>query len=231
MENASKALIIAGSVLISLLVISALVFMFNQLSAFEQAKADSQENAKMAEYMQKFEQFNKKAVYGSELLSLANLTDDYNLTQGDYQGYNKVNITVYIKNDFETYIRKGNREIQDIRAGSDQLKGIIADYEDNESRKAVRDKKGIKHSVKYYAQLSYRQIATIFKINFSSNDDDYAVNDSLKRNYNTKNLMTDIEKYISLKSIQTQFKNTPFKCTDVTYDDIGRIKQMKFEQM
>lgn len=35
MENASKALIIAGSVLISLLVIAALVFMFNQLSRFK----------------------------------------------------------------------------------------------------------------------------------------------------------------------------------------------------
>ena len=36
MENASKALIIAGSVLISLLVIAALVFMFNQLSDLRQ---------------------------------------------------------------------------------------------------------------------------------------------------------------------------------------------------
>lgn len=35
MENASKALIIAGSVLISLLVIAALVFMFNPLSRFK----------------------------------------------------------------------------------------------------------------------------------------------------------------------------------------------------
>ncbi len=41
MENASKALIIAGSVLISLLVIAALVFMFNQLSDLRQTQEDA----------------------------------------------------------------------------------------------------------------------------------------------------------------------------------------------
>ena len=52
MENASKALIIAGSVLISLLVIAALVFMFNQLSDLRQTQEDASIEDKLQGFMQ-----------------------------------------------------------------------------------------------------------------------------------------------------------------------------------
>ena len=65
MENASKALIIAGSVLISIMVISLLVFGYNQLSDLEQTRANSDDNVKMAEYMRRFEQFSPECRNGS----------------------------------------------------------------------------------------------------------------------------------------------------------------------
>ena len=43
MENASKALIMAGSVLLSLLIIGALVFMFDSLKGLKQTEATSEE--------------------------------------------------------------------------------------------------------------------------------------------------------------------------------------------
>lgn len=42
MENASKALIMAGGILIALLVIGALVLMFNQLSYYQRTETDSE---------------------------------------------------------------------------------------------------------------------------------------------------------------------------------------------
>ena len=47
MENASKALIIAGSVLLSVLIISALVLMFNQISDFKRSEATSEDIQKI----------------------------------------------------------------------------------------------------------------------------------------------------------------------------------------
>ena len=41
MENASKALIIAGSVLMAVLVIGALMLMYNQIADIEQTKTDN----------------------------------------------------------------------------------------------------------------------------------------------------------------------------------------------
>ena len=46
MENASKALIIAGSLLIGLLIISALVLMFSNLTAYQKQIQKQQENHK-----------------------------------------------------------------------------------------------------------------------------------------------------------------------------------------
>ncbi len=92
MENASKALIMAGSVLLSLLVIGALIFMFNSLSGLKTEEADSDEVLKLAEYNKKIETYNRD-LYGSELISLANLIDDYNKRETN-EGYKKITFKV-----------------------------------------------------------------------------------------------------------------------------------------
>lgn len=105
MENASKALIMAGSILLSVLVIALLVYGYTNLSALEQTKQDTQDNIELSEYMARFEQFNR-TLYGSELLSLGNLQEDYNTAIRRYggenqDGYQSVSITVIIKKKFQ----------------------------------------------------------------------------------------------------------------------------------
>lgn len=94
MENASKALIMAGSVLLSLLIITTLVFMFGKLGDLKNSEASTEEVKKLAEYNRQIETFDR-ALYGSELLSLANLIDDYNKRQADLKGYNAIVLQVY----------------------------------------------------------------------------------------------------------------------------------------
>ena len=55
MENASKALIIAGSVLLAMLVIGTLIFMFSTLSNLKQTEADVATAEKLAEYNKQIE--------------------------------------------------------------------------------------------------------------------------------------------------------------------------------
>ncbi len=78
MENASKALIMAGSILIALMVIGLLNFTFSQISDTEQTIVDAETIEQTSKYINNFEQIaNKKYVYGSEILSAGNLKNDY----------------------------------------------------------------------------------------------------------------------------------------------------------
>ncbi len=78
MENASKALIIAGSVLIALMIIGALVLMFSNLSAYQETNVQTAREAQIVEFNNQYETYNRKDVRGSELYSLLNKVIDYN---------------------------------------------------------------------------------------------------------------------------------------------------------
>ena len=126
MENASKALIMAGSLLISLLIIGALVFMYNQFVDVQQTKTDVDEEGKLGEYSKKFEDYNR-VIYGSELLSLANLQEDYNKTQASEKGYTEVNIDVTTKGIVgTTYFSNKIKTINEIGADRKSIEIAIS---------------------------------------------------------------------------------------------------------
>lgn len=95
MENASKALIMAGSVLLAMLIIGSLVFMFQTLSNLKNTEASAEDIEKLARYNRQIETFNRDGLYGSEILSLANLIEDYNIRQSDLKGYTAITLEVY----------------------------------------------------------------------------------------------------------------------------------------
>ena len=231
MENASKALIIAGSVLISIMVISLLVFGYNQLSDLEQTRANSDDNVKMAEYMRRFEQFNR-TLYGSELLSLANLQEDYNTSdEREDSGYAEIDIYVTITNSDNDYFPVGEHRMNDILIFEENLKTEMAKYE-------VAEKNYNNRSVKYYSSRTYREIASDFglfddgtgTLSTASNSE-LAI--ALNNDEDTGPLMDDIEEYNVLTSIYNQFRiGTRFECESVTYNDYnGRIEEMVFAQI
>lgn len=235
MENASKALIMAGSILISIMVIGLVVVSYNQIVSVQQTKNNADITSKMTEYAKMFEQYNT-SIYGSELLSLGNLQADYNYRQANLQGYSLVTITVKVKNQIKengtTYLSQGEQSLASIRNGLDNLEEKIAYYE-NDNNGYLNKKEKVKRSVKYYAQLSNRQIAILFDIEFRSSELDYEIGDSLANsteNPNTAKLLKDIETYKNLKTEYTEFKNKRFICSNTQYDNIGRIKSMYYTE-
>lgn len=108
MENASKALLMAGGVLIALLIIGALLLMFNNLSSYQKVGEQDTREAQVIEFNNQFETYNRKNVRGSELYSLLNRVVDYNKRksikgrgtneQGQYEGYTNMKITFSLKN-------------------------------------------------------------------------------------------------------------------------------------
>ena len=225
MENASKALIIAGSVLMAVLVIGALMLMYNQITDIEQTKTDNDELSKMEDYSKKFEEYNG-TIYGSELFSLANLQDDYTKRYKQEDGYTKITITVIINNSISgtSYFQSGEKEISKILEDKNRIENYITKYE---SKKMFKGK-----TVKYYSQLTIREIADMYGVNFSSDDLESDVEDKIRqKGGEAKRLIEAIAEYKNIKSVYTEFKNKRFKCTNVTYNrNNGRIESMRFEE-
>ena len=146
MENASRALIIAGGILIALVIISMIVILFNNIGDMYSAEGDALTIEQIEEYNRRFAAYNNvNGLYGSELLSLANLLDEYNTRLLDSVGGdendqfyedNKLEIDIYIyqiivseeiKDEFGKIIRRiyksnGLRGVYDIKE--------IQDYND-----------------------------------------------------------------------------------------------------
>jgi len=107
MENASKALIMAGSVLIAIIIISCLVLMINNLSAYQGLQTQSEEVAQIEKFNNQYIIYNRDDVRGSDLYSLMNKVIDYNIRQstegkelgqnGQYVGYSPMSISIDLK--------------------------------------------------------------------------------------------------------------------------------------
>ena len=117
MENATKALIIAGGMLIAMLIVGLLVFGYNQLRNVQESKIEEEEREQIVEFNKRFEAYNKKVVRGYQMISLANLVYDTN-TRYEEQGFKYVKVTVnglssedsenedlvnYIQNNYDTF--------------------------------------------------------------------------------------------------------------------------------
>ena len=227
MENASKALIMAGSILMAILVIGLLVFGYQQLSSLQQTETDAEDNDKLARYMNQFEQFGR-TLYGSELLSLANLQEDYNTSDARINtGYDKVEITVTIKNSIADtiYFQANTYDLSEIVEDAENLEKERAKYE--EPKRTYNNK-----SVKYYAGKSNREIAIdLLGIEPPSNYTSYQIeNEILAKNSTTSNLLAEIHAYTSLNSTYTEFRTgKQFDCVDIGHNtQNGRINKMVF---
>lgn len=75
MENASKALLIAGGVLIAILIVSVLVVTINIINSNQKAKEQALVTEQLVEFNQKYEAYNKKALRGTDIITLKNMAE------------------------------------------------------------------------------------------------------------------------------------------------------------
>ena len=79
MENASKALLIAGSILLVMLIIGLLALSWSKFSGFYSKNDDLAEIEDLSKFNLQFTNYQRNKVYGYELISLANRVADYNM--------------------------------------------------------------------------------------------------------------------------------------------------------
>ena len=81
MENASKALLIAGSVLLGIIVLSLFMIMVNSLTDYQQSQITNQREAEVIAFNNQFTGYMRDDVSGTDIISLINKVVFYNRTK------------------------------------------------------------------------------------------------------------------------------------------------------
>ena len=178
MENASKALLMAGSVLLALLIISALVFLANSISNVKQLEISTEDAEKLAEFNNMIRTYDKQWLYGTELISLSNLIEDYNKRQAEYKGYDPITFKVTINSsDYadNIYIKQGTYSLngRDMNLGV-QFKKLEQEIE------AWKTRSGDSHKIKFNGRTlneSAQDISGMREIELKELAKEYGISD------------------------------------------------------
>lgn len=214
MENASKALIMAGGVLIALMIIGALLLMFNSISNYQDTNTQTNREAQIIDFNNQFETYNRKDVRGSDLISLVNRIIDYNNRKQD-EGYQKMNIEIKISDISKLAFSDENKLIKKTLYNQDNISDLVNPTKSLEN----------KYEEKYIRELS----SNINKIIDDSNAENNAKN-ILPKDLGVYGGIDKIKEDTATYYEYTQLKRAHFKCTGTEYNNkTGRIVKMDFE--
>ena len=95
MENASKALLMAGGMLVALILISLVVYVFASPKAVQQEIATRQKEEEIIAFNNQYEAYNKKVMRGLDIITLKNMA----INNNKKNEFEQVEIEIEIKND------------------------------------------------------------------------------------------------------------------------------------
>lgn len=251
MENAVKALTMAGSVLIALVIIGAILLVFNNLNSYQKVNDQLKKDEKVLEFNNQFETYNRTDVRGSDLLSLINRVIDYNERQsyvgkeGQDLGYKPIILTIDLSKNMDNIRPRDKSHKPIFEETSYTISGTV-----NTMQGILSEIKGTEGAEKSYTQTELSELVasaeSIFLGNYNANDD---TQDKAVEKYNSivrkdKQIIdyrsiapgSDIREKIYNYYEYIQFKRSYFDCVSdeasknsgVEYDTNGRIIKMTF---
>lgn len=123
MENVTKALSLAASVLIGVILLGMLAFGYSQISEGKQLEQRAEREKQLSKLNINFESYAKDTVYGSEILSLANEVINYNKRKA-VDGYQTIELEVKISTGILNgeYFKAGRYTADDL---DNQYKALV----------------------------------------------------------------------------------------------------------
>lgn len=215
MENASKALLIAGGILIALTIVGALILMFNQLGTFQKEQAATEKGVQIATFNQEFAKYaDEEKIKGTDIISLANKVVDFNKKEGtsnsvDYD--KKITLNINLTGFANKYGISGksklfgNKKIFNIKNNSDDFVKVI---------------------IKFSGLESKYTLSTMSKL--SANYDSIANGEKTIKEVAGKDIsieLADIEKYREY----SEMKSSTFKTSKAPKYEDGQIIELSFE--
>ena len=94
MENASKALMIAGGVLLAILTLSIAVFVMNAVTSMEEAQTSRALAKQIDAFNKEYNAYNKRRMYGTDVITVINKAENNNA-----KGENLVEVEVLDENN------------------------------------------------------------------------------------------------------------------------------------
>ena len=213
MENASNAMLMAASVLIGVLILGLVVIMFNRLSSVEAIRQQAEEVSAETEFNKQFESYNRKMLYGTDIISVANLIADYNERQGaeGYATVGTVSITLNSPGAFQ------NSADNNLKIGTSTTAKDIAD------KIAL-----IEEKIKNLAKQTYNGGSTFEELKAKSRSELKSIGIFNGTTYTDD----DFEEYMYLSEDLKAFKRKIFTCSKYETDpNTGRVTSMEFEEV
>ncbi len=210
MENASKALTIAGGVLIAVMLAVLVYYVFNHWGESQKMKQEDVETVKVEEFNKSYLSY-EKVLYGSELLGLVNKMSDYNISDDvKYNAYGTMDLKVEIK------LLSGSTDNLFNRTGTYSLSTVKRTIDDV-MRKTVE---------RYSGKVSDSQWEFLAK---SSNNSEQSFDDlcqelNISSSVNRRDLQEAAKEYYKY----VQFKRMKFKHKETTFFNTGRVRNMSF---
>lgn len=219
MENATKALEMAGSVLIGILILGCIVYMYNQVATVKKINQDSIRIEQASDFNKDYDAYNRDNLYGSDLFSLANLIENYNKKESDDKDYGKIEIKVNIKTPIinAEYFVLSEYNAEKITDAYEKLANKI---------RKIGTKVYFSKDVSYWSNYgtSSRLEQQLQQELGSSKYDS-----STSKINELKNYILEYNQYLSE---QKDMARKNFKCSKMEYySNTGRIKLMEFEEI
>lgn len=214
MENAAKALQIAGGVLLSLMILGLIVFSYNNWKSLGQNEHQLEVEAQAVDFNKQFDMYMKNGVYGTEILSLANKINNYNSSVGlslseNQKGYSTITLQIKIKKMDNAKYFNENNNYSSVDIGN-KYYNLIRDISTTGSTKYKCTSGNDK-----YARGTELTIAQWYQAKREAPED----------------VVNKLETYENLLNEQTDFARKLFdiEADKTVYDNTGRITELCFK--
>lgn len=243
MENAAKALMIAASVIVAIMLLSLAIVYWDNMSGYYSEQHDAKTLKQLVEFNNKFANYENKTIRGNELVSIMNRIIDYNNLQADFEGYDRIEIQINLLNlEDQLQDESANwRGASSLRVNSN---GYITNKNDDADIKAISELSAdlltqAKIELPWITETRLQKLSA--NISWIAYDDfssvpsnqrsevrkDYEANRILKLMeilpgiYENEDEINDdieaIKRATCLYNEFTQFKRATFKCKEVLY--------------
>lgn len=217
MENTSKALLMAGGVLIALLVVSLLVYFYSDLKDLMGINNKVETTEQIEEFNKQYDAYYRNNLYGSDILSIVNKVYDYNKRQANDQGYQNLEMQVTFSNNYTDY--DNNLVISKKTVyNAETLKQIVDDIQDKIDA--------------YTKQIVVKGNTVAALSGYRTNElEDFLQRNGITSKTKIEQIEKDIARYTRHKSNLASIKGKTFKAQNFEYDKKnGRIIKMIFVQ-
>ena len=219
MENASRALVIAGGVLLSLIIIGVVMFAYRGITSLQKEKDISLSNEQVSKINEQIEKYTKKSViYGSEVLSICNAIEDYSRKYPESEGYQKISAKIKIKAD-----GKDNDIKECFKDKYDGIQSLKNDYNEAIRIRDVNGKTTISNGKTIEELYNFLETGGENGDKLNSYFELYGLNDSP-----TTTLIL-LKRYELYKGYINTFREKRFKASVVYSNTTGIIKKIEIQ--